>query len=426
MPSRFIASTRYLDDKQLSNLRYYKYASVDKSPVSKYVLRHYWDWAIKLFPLWIAPNLITLLGLGFMILNVIFAAIFTPDLGVDGPSWLYFSFAAGLWLYSTFDNVDGRQARRTGTSSPLGELFDHGCDAVNCAFVAILQAAGMGMGHTIQSALLALITALGFYLSTIEEYHTGVLYLGYVNGPTEGLILSCIAFIISGIKGPQIWQLPLKALFTSVPESVQDATMADFFVYGLAFFFLFTHLPVCMYKIYTSCRQKGQRFLPVIIEETLPMIIFSGLCYMWLQSPNSYILKGQHLILFTATTGIIFGRIASKVILAHLTKSHFPTFTILLAPLLVGTLLVEVPRYLNTKPILSHQAEVGYLWAFFAFVLASYLRWAIIIIDQFCTYLDIQCLKIPYKSNRNGKTRERTPLLREQEEGRAYGSPSSS
>jgi ethanolaminephosphotransferase len=103
-----------------------------------------------------------------------------------------------------------------------------------------------------------------------------------------------------------------------------------------------------MYKIYTSCREKNQRFLPVIIEETLPMIIFSGLCYMWLQSPNSYILSGQHLILFTATTGIIFGRIASKVILAHLTKSHFPTFTVLLAPLLVGALLVEVPSWLNT------------------------------------------------------------------------------
>ena len=26
--------------------------------------------------------------------------------------------------YSTMDNVDGKQARRTGTSSPLGELFE--------------------------------------------------------------------------------------------------------------------------------------------------------------------------------------------------------------------------------------------------------------------------------------------------------------
>jgi hypothetical protein len=38
--------------------------------------------------------------------------------------------------YSLLDNLDGRQARRTGTSSPLGELFDHGCD---CLAVAVRQ-----------------------------------------------------------------------------------------------------------------------------------------------------------------------------------------------------------------------------------------------------------------------------------------------
>jgi len=27
------------------------------------------------------------------------------------------------------DNSDGKQARRTGASSPVGMLFDHGCDA---------------------------------------------------------------------------------------------------------------------------------------------------------------------------------------------------------------------------------------------------------------------------------------------------------
>jgi hypothetical protein len=40
----------------------------------------------------------------------------------------------GTEWYSLLDNLDGRQARRTGTSSPLGELFDHGCD---CLAVAV-------------------------------------------------------------------------------------------------------------------------------------------------------------------------------------------------------------------------------------------------------------------------------------------------
>jgi len=32
-------------------------------------------------------------------------------------------------FYTIMDNSDGKQARRTGASSPVGMLFDHGCDA---------------------------------------------------------------------------------------------------------------------------------------------------------------------------------------------------------------------------------------------------------------------------------------------------------
>ena len=32
------------------------------------------------------------------------------------------------------DGCDGKQARRTGTSSPLGEMFDHGLDSWSAAF----------------------------------------------------------------------------------------------------------------------------------------------------------------------------------------------------------------------------------------------------------------------------------------------------
>lgn len=35
-----------------------------------------------------------------------------------------------ILVYTNLDCIDGKQARRTGTSSPLGQLFDHGCDAV--------------------------------------------------------------------------------------------------------------------------------------------------------------------------------------------------------------------------------------------------------------------------------------------------------
>ena len=47
---------------------------------------------------------------------------YNPTLDTDCPPWVYLSWAIGLFLYQTFDAVDGSQARRTGQSGPLGEL----------------------------------------------------------------------------------------------------------------------------------------------------------------------------------------------------------------------------------------------------------------------------------------------------------------
>ena len=36
-----------------------------------------------------------------------------------------------LFIYTSLDALDGKQARRTNSNTPLGELFDHTCDAFN-------------------------------------------------------------------------------------------------------------------------------------------------------------------------------------------------------------------------------------------------------------------------------------------------------
>ena len=47
-----IAKEEYqiLSPSARAGLAEYKYASVDKSLLSKYILRHYWEWLVKLFP----------------------------------------------------------------------------------------------------------------------------------------------------------------------------------------------------------------------------------------------------------------------------------------------------------------------------------------------------------------------------------------
>ena len=51
------------------------------------------------------------------------------------PSWLYFWLGLSMFIYETLDAIDGKQARRTDSSSALGHLFDHGCDAFITCFM---------------------------------------------------------------------------------------------------------------------------------------------------------------------------------------------------------------------------------------------------------------------------------------------------
>ncbi|RUP47626.1 hypothetical protein BC936DRAFT_145516 [Jimgerdemannia flammicorona] len=424
----------YVSQKALQNLKLYKYASVDRSPTTKYILRYYWDWAVGFFPLWMAADAGSGRVAGSVLRrgnlyskphhavrsvichrqphmrHVVYprpqnANFVMVILQVRGLVLLEQAkpvvFSAGLWLYSTFDNVDGRQARRTKTSSPLGELFDHGCDALNCSLGSIVQAAAMGFGHSWYSAFLLLLTTMPFYLSTWEEYHTGVLYLGYVNGPTEGLIFACTSMALSGVYGPAMWFTNLRVILGSlsflVPTWIPaNFTLADSLCAIMTGALIFMHCPACFWGVYKSCRTKNQSFIRIAIIQNIPMTIYGLAGYFWLRSPYSYIFSHQHFIIFALSTGIVFGRMATKIILAHVTKMKFPMFTILLGPLVVGSVIVNLPVLFDIEPIFTPESEHAYLWAFFIFALIAYFNWAWLVIHRFCTFLGIRCLTIPY------------------------------
>jgi ethanolaminephosphotransferase len=156
-------------------------------------------------PIWLAPNVITLLGIAAIYFNILCIELFIPDLSSAAPPWVYYSFALGLFFYQTMDNIDGKQARRTGTSSPLGELFDHGIDSLNCILGGLVETACMGLGTSWQGAFTTFVTCIAMYFSTWETYHTHTLYLGYLNGPTEGIVIACIVMLITGWFGVDMW-----------------------------------------------------------------------------------------------------------------------------------------------------------------------------------------------------------------------------
>jgi ethanolaminephosphotransferase len=51
-------------------LKNYKYKSGEYSVCDK-ILTPFWNWCVELLPLWLAPNLVTLIGFGLMILGTL-------------------------------------------------------------------------------------------------------------------------------------------------------------------------------------------------------------------------------------------------------------------------------------------------------------------------------------------------------------------
>jgi hypothetical protein len=67
-----------------------------------------------------------------------------------------------------------QHARRTGSGSPLGLLFDHGCDAINCTLGTFVYCTSISTGVSFPAVALCFANqAVPFFFATWEEYHTG-------------------------------------------------------------------------------------------------------------------------------------------------------------------------------------------------------------------------------------------------------------
>merc|ERR1712233_159046 len=92
-------------------------------------------------------NLITIVGL---VINIATSAVlvwYCPNASERPPWPATLAAAIGLFIYQTLDAIDGKQARRTGTSSPLGELFDHGMDSISMFLVMNAQLCALKAGN---------------------------------------------------------------------------------------------------------------------------------------------------------------------------------------------------------------------------------------------------------------------------------------
>jgi phosphatidylglycerophosphate synthase len=85
------------------------------------------------------PNVITLVGFMFnLVPHIILAVCYGTSMEGSVPSWVAYLMGICYFCYIILDNCDGKQARRTGSTSPLGMLLDHGLDSVTAVLYTMI------------------------------------------------------------------------------------------------------------------------------------------------------------------------------------------------------------------------------------------------------------------------------------------------
>ncbi|XP_022881893.1 choline/ethanolaminephosphotransferase 1 isoform X2 [Olea europaea var. sylvestris] len=362
----------YIGAHGVAALHRYKYSGVDHSYLAKYVLQPFWTRFVNFFPLWMPPNMITLTGFMFLVISALLGYIYSPQLDSPPPRWVNFAHGLLLFLYQTFDAVDGKQARRTNSSSPLGELFDHGCDALACAFEAL------AFGSTAMCGRLTfwfwVISAVPFYCASWEHYFTNTLILPAINGPTEGLMLIYVVHFFTAILEVPMYKavLFLMIIFAVIPT-------LSFNVYNV-------------HKVVQA--RKGNLMLALAM--LYPFVVLLAGVVVWdYLSPTD--LMGNYPHLVVVGTGLAFGFLVGRMILAHLCdepkglKTNM-CMSLFYLPFAIANALTA--RLNDGVPLVD---EFWVLLGYCAYTASLYMHFATSVIHEITSALGIYCFRITRK-----------------------------
>ena len=177
----------HFDEIQKENISKYKYSSVGNSISTKYMMP-YWEYFQTFFPSYVAPNVISLIGLLF----TIYAWYLPHQFYIMSPLFSEIASIVCILVSINLDSIDGIHARKTKNSSPIGELINHGCGSISTIFLCLALCNILEITNLISVWHLVGIFSLIFqYIhlnSLINEYLTFGKYLG----PVEILIYFCI------------------------------------------------------------------------------------------------------------------------------------------------------------------------------------------------------------------------------------------
>lgn len=174
------------------------YKVVDRSVLLPYYKKWLIAPVVGFIPASIHPNVLTNLG---HLTSLTAALLVTLGHPHSGPR--FFAAALLMQLYVWLDNADGAHARRTGQSSPYGELLDHGLDVLTALYVGVISGEALGLTG-VWWAGVAVMPPTAAALVYWEQTRTGEMHLGAMNQVEAMLVLGgTLSFV--GLVGNEVW-----------------------------------------------------------------------------------------------------------------------------------------------------------------------------------------------------------------------------
>eukprot|EP01029_Cantina_marsupialis_P028249 TRINITY_DN775914_c0_g1_i1.p1 TRINITY_DN775914_c0_g1~~TRINITY_DN775914_c0_g1_i1.p1 ORF type:complete len:370 (-),score=81.70 TRINITY_DN775914_c0_g1_i1:57-1166(-) len=365
-----------ITDEGLLGLKNYKYVSGGYSHLDNF-LNPFWQFVVnKLFPSWLAPNLVTLIGTCCLVISFTICNIYRTTFEGPAPWWVDLATALCLFLYNTLDACDGKQARKTGSSSPLGQLFDHGCDALATTLITANIAGALQFGATWKTIAYLISVQLPFFICQWEEYHVHIIrtQVGGIFGVTEAAYTLIGLHILSAFVDHTFW---------TNSHSIGGINIQ---MNGIMLL-ISIGLPMIMvsYSLWNVLINNHKKVdVGFAILHLAPMFIVMVTQYWWSVVSDSFL---QYPMINVLTIGLVFAYLTNVTVVAAMAKQTVELGQPIVAFPIIG---LALSYYLIQSDLVACLAVLGVTSVmYFSFVYEF--------ITTVCEYLGIKCFVIVSK-----------------------------